>query len=141
MAVFVVPWFLYYYYYYHYYHYYYYINNNCGRNKHIANGRISAFVFNKTSNFKVAFKEVCPQITWEQIVDPLISAEHTSRTTDIGYKFWRGNWRDVAASQLTLTLYKIRIWRIYMSPHWLNYSWILHKSLNLDKSIGVLEVF
>ena len=37
------------------------------RNKHIANYRNSALIFNKTSNFKVAIIEMYPRIPWDLI--------------------------------------------------------------------------
>ena len=54
------------------------------RNRHIANLKSCATIFNKTSNFKVAITEMYPWIPWEMVADPLGSAEHTLGTTGLG---------------------------------------------------------
>jgi hypothetical protein len=57
------------------------------RNKHTANLKSCATIFNKTSNFKVSITEIYPRIPWEMVEDPLGSAEHTMGTTGL-----EGSW-------------------------------------------------
>jgi hypothetical protein len=60
------------------------------RNKHIANYKIRATIFNKTSNLKVSVTEIYQWIPWEMVADPLGSAKHTLGITGLE-GFWNTN--------------------------------------------------